>query len=85
MSENNAKVYKQTLKNGKIQYVYDGVVKRNSKRDYKYALMAVSKGEHSSGHPFLVGLGNNPQTMRNSWSSIYAHWCNLFAVEITQL
>lgn len=68
-------IYKQQTKQG-WQYTHDGKVIRNSKREYRFALMCTPKkalGATADGKPFVRGLGNNPASLRSSWASISSH------------
>jgi len=68
-------VFKALQNNGKTIYSYNGKIVRASKRDYKYALLFLAKecmgATRDSEDWRVVGLGNNPQSLRSSWSSIY--------------
>lgn len=68
-------VFKQTQLNGKTIYSHKGNIVRTSKRDYKYALLFLAKkcmGATGDDEDWrVIGLGNNPQTLRSSWQSIY--------------
>lgn len=70
-------VFKALQLNGKTIYSYNGKVVRISKRDYKYALLFIPKkcmGATDDGEYWqVIGFGNNPQTLRSSWQSIYGH------------
>ena len=74
------KVIKQELANGRIQYTFNGNVIRTSKKNFNYALVAISR-QHENPTPFIVGLGNNPKNLKSSWSHIYAHWCDLYTID----
>lgn len=78
-------VTKQQQRNGKIVYSYEGKTIRTSKRDYKYALLFKAKKNmgavRDSEQWRVVGLGNNPATLRNSWQRIY-HYGILMVTEI---
>lgn len=55
------------------RYEYNGKVIRNSKRDYKYALLGTPKkalGATGDGETFVIGLGNNTKSLVSSWSGI---------------
>jgi hypothetical protein len=70
-------VFKALQNNGKTIYSHNGKIVRTSKRDYKYALLFFAKecmgASRDSEDWRVVGLGNNPQTLRSSWSSIYRY------------
>ena len=78
--------------NGTYQYIFannDGnkVVKKASKRIYKYMLIGFSKadkGAYRDGTDwFFIGMGNNAKSIVNSWKSIYSH-CELKVINIEQ-
>ena len=68
-------VFKAVQENGKVLYSYNGKIVRNSKRDYKYALLFMAKecmGATGDDEDWrVVGFGNNPSSLRSSWASIY--------------
>lgn len=73
----NTQVFKTAQLNGKIIYSHGNKIVRTSKRDYKYALLFLAKecmGATSDDEDWrVIGLGNNPQTLRSSWQSMYRH------------
>ena len=89
------KTMKATMKqnsNGTYQYMFsnnDGqkVVKKASKRVYKYMLIGFSKAEKGAWRDgadwFFIGLGNNAKSIVNSWKSLYSH-CELQVINIEQ-
>lgn len=70
-------VFKAVQLNGKTIYSHNNKIVRTSKRDYKYALLFLAKecmGATSDAEDWrVIGLGNNPQTLRSSWQSMYHH------------
>lgn len=63
-------------KNGKYTYIFNGKVFRNSKKDYRWALMfraVKAMGACNDGVFYPIALGNNPNTMISSWKSIYSY------------
>lgn len=89
------KTMKATMKqnpNGTYQYMFsnnDGqkVVKKASKRVYKYMLIGFSKAEKGAWRDgsdwFYIGLGNNAKSIVNSWKNLYFH-CELQVINIEQ-
>jgi hypothetical protein len=74
----------KTQRNGKTIYTFNGQVARNSKRDYKYALVGQPRkalGATGDGDWQVIGFGNNAQNLVNSWKSIKWH-CELKVLEI---
>ena len=78
--------------NGTYQYIFannDGnkVVKKASKRIYKYMLIGFSKAEKGAYRDgtdwFFIGMGNNAKSIVNSWKSLYSH-CELKVINIEQ-
>lgn len=70
-------VFKEVQLNGKTIYSHNGKIVRTSKRDYKYALLFMAKqcmGATGDDEDWrVIGFGNNPQSLRSSWQSIYQH------------
>lgn len=70
-------VFKALQNNGMIVYSHNGKIVRNSKKDYKYALLFMAKkcmGAHGDDEDFrVVGFGNNPHTLRTSWQRIFSY------------
>ena len=70
-------VFKAVQLNGKTIYSHKGNIVRTSKRDYKFALLFMAKkcmGATDDSEDWrVIGLGNNPQTLRSSWQSMYHH------------
>jgi hypothetical protein len=70
-------VFKAIQLNGKTIYSHKDKIVRTSKRDYKYALLFLAKecmGATRDAEDWrVIGLGNNPQTLRSSWQSMYGH------------
>lgn len=67
-------------KGSKTVYMANGKVLRNSTKEYKYALFGLldvewnpetRKQEASPLHWNLVGFGNNPTNLVNSWKNIF--------------
>lgn len=73
----NTQVFKTAQLNGKIIYSHGNKIVRTSKRDYKYALLFLAKecmGATGDDEDWrVIGFGNNPHTLRNSWQSMYHH------------
>lgn len=64
--------------NGTFCYTLNGqVVRKASKREFKYMLVAVSVDD--TGH--FIGLGNNATTLMNSWKHLY-EGCDLKVLTI---
>lgn len=78
-------VTKQQQRNGKIVYYLNGKGIRLSKHDYKYALLYKAKKSmgavRDSEQWRVVGLGNNPASLRSLWQQIY-HYGILMVTEI---
>ena len=79
--------------NGTHQYVFednDGtnkVVKKASKRIYKYMLIGFAKADKGAWRDgkgwFFIGMGNNAKSIVNSWKNLYSH-CELKVINIEQ-
>lgn len=77
-------------KGSKTVYTCDGKILRTSKRDYKYVLFGLvhyfnpetRKVDETKLEWHHVGFGNNPQTLINSWKSIFR--CQRFEVVTIQ-
>ena len=79
--------------NGTHQYMFednDGtnkVVKKASKRIYKYMLIGFAKADKGAWRDgtgwFFIGMGNNAKSIVNSWKSLYSH-CELQVINIEQ-
>ena len=79
--------------NGTHQYMFednDGtnkVVKKASKRIYKYMLIGFAKADKGAWRDgtgwFFIGMGNNTKSIVNSWKSLYSH-CELQVINIEQ-
>jgi hypothetical protein len=67
----------KTEKNGKTIYTFKGETVRTSKRDYKYALLFLAKESMGACKDAtdwrVIGFGNNAQTVRSSWQSMFNH------------
>lgn len=68
-------VSKKRLPNGRFVYYFNDEIYRKSIKDYSYALLFLAKASmgacRDAVSPRVVGLGNNPQSLVNSWKSIY--------------
>ena len=78
--------------NGTYKYMFvnnagQKVVKKSSKRIYKYMLIGFSKAEKGAYRDgtdwFFIGMGNNAKSIVNSWKSLYSH-CELKVINIEQ-
>ena len=78
--------------NGTYQYIFSNnygnkVVKKASKRIYKYMLIGFSKADKGAWRDgkdwFFIGIGNNAKTIVNSWKRLYSH-CELKVINIEQ-
>lgn len=78
--------------NGTHQYIFQNnggerIVKKASKRVYKYMLIGLAKaalGACNDGNDwFFIGMGNNATNVVNSWKSLYSH-CELQVINIEQ-
>ena len=83
MTQNQNRTYKYIFVNNHGQKV----VKKSSKRTYKYMLIGFSKadkGAYRDGTDwFFIGMGNNAKSIVNSWKSLYSH-CELKVINIEQ-
>ena len=78
--------------NGTHQYIFQNnggerIVKKASKRVYKYMLIGLAKaalGACNDGNDwFFIGMGNNAKSIVNTWKNIYSH-CELQVINIEQ-
>lgn len=71
--------------NGTYRYMFnDKVIKKASKRDYQYMLIAKprkDKGATADGEWRGVALGNDKQTIVSSWKRIF-FYCDLEVISI---
>lgn len=76
--------------NGTFKYVFESnsnvqVVKKASKRYYKFMLIGFSKQSKGAWRDgtdwFFIGLGNNPKSLVSSWKSLYS-CCDLKVIPI---
>lgn len=75
------------VKGNKFIYTFKGEVVRTSTRDFKYACIAKVRcckeaNEKYWGVEMVASLGNNPESTKRSMAIRYAHYCDLFIVEI---
>lgn len=62
-----------------FHYYYNGKLFRNSKKEFKYGCIAISKED---GESWAISIGNNKVTTRNSMAFRYVHFCDLEVLEI---
>lgn len=79
--------------NGTFKYIFENsisqtIVRKASKRLFRYMLIGFAKKAKGSSVDskdwFAIAVGNNPNSIINSWKSMYRH-CDLRVVEIEEI